>query len=108
MQAIHELLGQEDTESRNMLQANIARILADALMFYTAKIDAPGNVTQVAPRTVQKLPHDDHRATDDAGLPMALHQLLVQHVLALLPALMDDADAMPLYAQKILASLLSR
>jgi hypothetical protein len=99
-------MSQQETEYSGDLQANIARILADALMVYTADIEAPGDVSQAA-SSGRLPPPTDSGASNAAGLPMALHQLLVQHVLPLLPAMMDSGS-MPLYAQKIMASLLSR
>lgn len=102
VQAIGALRGEPQSEHIQELQANLARMLAEALMFYTASIDAPGDVSQ--PAAGQRPPPLD---VDVAGLPMVLHQLLVQHVLPLLPVMMESGS-MPLFAQKIMASLLMR
>lgn len=85
----------QTTHAQADLCANVARLLAELTMHYLASPDA-------------YRPGGGGGAGASVDVTAALDTALAAHVVPLLPRLAAERDPMPLYAQKILALLLSR
>jgi hypothetical protein len=97
-----QLAALSTTHAQSELCANVARLLAELVMHFVSSPDA-----YVAKGSSASLSHTAV-GSNELNATEVIDEVLQQHVLPLLPLLTAERDPMPLYAQKILALLLTR
>jgi hypothetical protein len=94
-----QLAALSTTQAQSDLCANVARLLAELTMHFVSAPDA---------YCVGGSSESPDQATGSPELTSVIDDVLQHQVLPLLPNLTAERDPMPLYAQKILALLLTR